>query len=297
MTNLEKAVQRNETFKKLDKDADKKEVQKVLDEIAGSVLAELKPNDIIEHAVAVYNETAEEYRKNSHTQNIIPELLDFMAVLPNGARVLDIGCGPGRDAFFMTVRDQNFRKMFMENIESGMSVLQELYLSLSEKILQVDGIDRSTKMLDLARERGEELKKSGLLTSATCPSFGFEEMHSLYEDYSCPTFNGIWSCTALFTHTPKPLIGPALATVSSVLKTSGIFFTSYTNGAAEGRYEKLLLSSTGKIKYFSHPDPNDIARMAKNHSLGLIRESYSDYKINGKVIKENLFVSQFYRKV
>lgn len=287
MTNLEKAVQSNPIFKKA--------VQKALDEIAESVLAEMKTIDIIDHTTNVYDETVEEYVKNPHTKNIIPELLDFMSMVPNRGKVLDIGCGPGRDAFFMTVRNPDFRAMFMEKIKGGVSVLQEFHLS--EKTFHVYGIDRSTKMIDFARKRTDELKKSGLLTSTTCPLFDFDDMHDPYEDYFCPTFDGIWSCTALFTHTPKSLIEPSIKLVSSGLRTGGIFFASYTNGVAEGVPEKLLLSSTGKIKYFSHPNPREIEDIAKKYSLELIKESFSDYEINGKIIKKDLFVSQFYRKV
>lgn len=290
MTNLEKAVQSNPIFKKA--------VQKALDEIAESVLAEMKTIDIIDHTTKIYNDTVEEYVKNPHTKNIIPELLDFMSMVPNRGKVLDIGCGPGRDAFFMTVQDPNFREMFMEKIKGGVSVLQELHLS--EKTFQVHGIDSSVKMLRHALEKKKKFLECGLLTSENlpCSCFSVQEMHGRDDGYSSQCdFDGIWSCAALFTHTPKSLIGPAIKSVSSCLRTGGVFFTSYTNGVTEGVPEKLLLSSTGKIKYFSHSDPREIEDTAKKYSLELIKESFSDYEINGKVIKKDLFVSQFYRKV
>lgn len=85
--------------------------------------------------------------------------------------------------------------------------------------------------------------------------------------------------------------------VAKALKPGGLFFASYTSGLADGgRYDKLLLSSTGRIKYFSQPDPSQIAAAAGLNGLLLVSESLSDLEAKGRVIKKDLFVSQLYRK-
>ena len=51
------------------------------------------------------------------------------------------------------------------------------------------------------------------------------------------------------------------------------------------------------IKYFSQPDPDEIVELAKTCGLSLESEVFSHFEIDGKVVKENLFVAQFFRKV
>ena len=111
-----------------------------------------------------------------------------------------------------------------------------------------------------------------------------------------PLFSGIWSCAALFTHTPLELLDVALHSVSSSISQDGIFFVSYTNGQATGIYDKLLLSSTGIIKYFSQPNPKQITDIAERYNLYLEKEKFNDFEVNGVIKKKNLFVSQFFRK-
>ncbi|MEK7480627.1 MAG: hypothetical protein AAB604_00810 [Patescibacteria group bacterium] len=82
-----------------------------------------------------------------------------------------------------------------------------------------------------------------------------------------------------------------------MLKPGGVFFTSYTNGCAQGESRhKFLFSSTGHIKYFSQFDPEGIAHLANIAGLSLISESFTDMKRPNAPLKKRLFVSQFYKK-
>lgn len=51
--------------------------------------------------IAVYNAQAQEYARMTESEARDKQLLAFIAALPNGARVLDLGCGPGITAAVM----------------------------------------------------------------------------------------------------------------------------------------------------------------------------------------------------
>ncbi len=78
--------------------------------------------------IQTFDETAEDYQKN--TDNLAPtKLLDkFVNCLPKQAKVLDVGCGPGRDADY-----------------------------LQKQGLEIFGVDASQKMIELARQRNKEV--------------------------------------------------------------------------------------------------------------------------------------------
>ncbi len=296
MTKLEQAIRLYAYGSLLDDSAPQSEKQKVLDEITPAVLGRVEPRDLVIHAREVYDATADEYAKNPHTKDIIDELVQFMFMLPDGARVLDIGCGVGRDSLFMSVKDEAFRKEHMGRMKGGISTREKF--CIPQKTFAVTGIDNSLKMLALAKERSSQLIQKSLITYKTSPTFDYEDMHTIDIDpqYSLGDFDGIWSCTALFTHTPVQMFQLAMGSVSGALKSGGVFFASYTNGVADGQHDKLLLSSTGRVKYFSQPSPEEITDLAEQHGLILKAQMFSDFEIRGKVIKENLFVSQFFKK-
>lgn len=296
MTKLENAVLAHPKYQALGEDADKKEKQIILDEITEEVLTGLSANEICAHVQEVYDATVDEYIKNPHTKHIIDELIEFMDMLPEGARVYDVGCGTGRDAFFMYVTNQEFRKGLMNRERHGLKT-SDIY-SVPTKNLRVVGIDVSQKMIDHAQKWKRDLVNQGFIPKDSWnPFFAKQDMHNFMDEpLSVAYVEGVWSCTALFTHTPRSLLFPAMESVAKALDLQGVFFTSYTSGRAEGRYNKLLLSSTGRIKYFSQPDPDEITEVAKMCGLKLEKQSFSDFEINGKVIKKDLFVSQFFRK-
>lgn len=58
--------------------------------------------------IKTYNETVEQYYERTRNLKTSMEILDrFSGLLPAGARILDAGCGPGRDAKLFT--DKGFR--------------------------------------------------------------------------------------------------------------------------------------------------------------------------------------------
>ena len=108
-------------------------------------------------------------------------------------------------------------------------------------------------------------------------------------------FDGVWSSAALFMHTPKACVESALTAVHRAVRQGGIFGVSYVNNALGLSYDDLRYSRTGAIKYFSRPDPELIAMMAHFVGLELVETQYSDLEMAGAV-KENFFITQFFRK-
>lgn len=292
MTNLEIAVFGNEKYSSLSADASKQERQSMLDIITDEVIQRLTPEEISRHVQEVYNATIDEYAANSHNLHIVDELVEMMSLLPPNARVLDMGCGTGRDVLFMSVPDEKFREELMGRTRMGKTTREKF--SVPVATFRVIGIDSSSEMLSVAMKWRSSLTEDGLLKHDEYPRFLERDITGNID--SIGTFDGIWSCAALFTHTPKSCLVTTLNSISEIMKEGGLFLTTYTNGLAGGKYDKLLLSSTGRIKYFSHPNPNEISGIAKQCGLVLESEQFSDFEVGDKVLKKDLFVSQLFRK-
>jgi len=121
-------------------------------------------------------------------------------------------------------------------------------------------------------------------------------MHHEIDAFPDHSFKGAWSCAAFLTHTPHEWVEPTLAQIARILAPGGIFAVSYAQRQPGQGYDYLKLSSTGRIKYFSHPKTAEIVELARRHGLALERETVNDYvEASGTVVKD-LFVSQFFRK-
>lgn len=267
------------------------ERQEILDDLTPIILRHVSPQDLLDHNQKVYDVTAKQYKENPHNPDVIDEIITFMSMLPSGARVLDVGCGFGRDTCFMATNNQQNRLSVMKRSDKNGRKTCDKFPAPDKKFEMI-GIDTSPIFLQHAQEHA---KVWGLSLV-----FIYGDMHNIEINGlgGCTEyFDGVWSCTALFTHTPWVLLEPAIVSATRVLKPGGIFFASYTNGLADGgRYDRLLVSSTGHVKYFSQPDPSDIARIAKKYGLRLLEQIFSDFIGRDGVVKENLFVSQFFKK-
>lgn len=267
------------------------EKQEVLDRATPQVINSLQPPDLVAHSQESYDAGAEDYARNPQKRDVIDELIMFMNMLPDGARVLDIGCGYGRDALFMAVANIVYRYDLMGREKDGMKTRDKFMVPA--RTFRVIGLDQSTRMLARAWQARDFLVQRDLLTIEKSPDFNLGDMHHFA--HLDGHFDAIWACTSLFTHTPLPFLGLAMESVARALRTGGLFFTSYTAGAVGKRYDKLLVKPGG-VEYFSQPPPRLIEHFAQKCGMALKAQIFSDFEIGGKVIKENLFVSQFFRK-
>lgn len=144
-------------------------------------------------AVSTYNRIADKY-----TQRYFNDLTDapcidkFLALLPKGAKVLDIGCGPG-----------TFTKY------------------LVEKGFDAEGIDLSSEMLRIAKEKVPKAK------------FTLMDMRELA--YSNEDFDGLLAAYSLI-HIPSEEIPATLKGFYRILKSGGVLLII----APKGEPDKIV---------------------------------------------------------
>lgn len=269
--------------------------QAILDTITPDVMKELTPNDLEDHTIAVYDLTADTYANNPLHTHVTNDLIEFISLdaLCNGSYVIDLGAGTGRDAFFMASRNLKLRLDMMGRVKNGIATRDQY--KVPRKQFNVLAVEGAPALFFIAQQRQEQLSKTYPELKDN-PRLVCDNMHKI--DIEKGSADGIWSCAALFTHTPKELLAPVLSRISNGLKRGGVFGASFTQAQKGEKYDKLLLSSTGEIKYFSQPKAAMIAKEAKSYGLLLVQETYDDMcNAEGKVIKKDLFATLFFKKV
>jgi len=287
LTKLEKAVIRVLNIKS--EDDFKKITQDQLDKHANKIMNLLSAKDLIQHTRYVYNKTVSHFNNDPHiTEGVIDTLILFVDQLNEGDFVCDIGCGNGRDLLFMATKDIELRKKMMQRI-SYRERLSDRFL-IPTQALEVVGLDVSEKMIEIARKNTNNYIK----TFRYYPMFIRGDMHA----WRCcdELFNGIWSCTSLLVHTPKSLIEPSIKKMAKSLTIKGKLGLCYIQEQISGQYNKLFLSSTGNIKYFSQPRPGLIKKIAEKYGLKEIFFGITDYEIENKLIQKNFFANHIFEK-
>jgi ubiquinone/menaquinone biosynthesis C-methylase UbiE len=80
--------------------------------------------NVVARTIQAYEETAEDYQKTHFDINEIKNIIDFFIRHSKGQKILDIGCGPGRDAKYFSKQGldvtgidltSNFIKMASKN--------------------------------------------------------------------------------------------------------------------------------------------------------------------------------------
>jgi len=137
-------------------------------------------DDVVTKTIKTYEEFAEEYRKR-HFDDLekIENFADFFVRNLKGKRVLDAGCGPGRDARYFTDKGlevigidlaSNFIKVASQNVPNARFVQMDIRaLNFPENFF--DGIWASASFLHIPKEDAKRtlwgfrkvLKPSGLL--------------------------------------------------------------------------------------------------------------------------------------
>lgn len=125
-------------------------------------------DDHIQKTIAVYNAMAQEYAKKLADYAPRPEQEKFVSLLSKNAKVLDAGCGPGRDCEYFTKHGLNvvgvdlsekLLKIARHRIPNVMFEKQDLrHLQFSTN--SFEGIWACASLLHLRREEIPEVLKS-----------------------------------------------------------------------------------------------------------------------------------------
>ena len=85
-------------------------------------------NNVVAKTIKTYEELAEDYYKTHFDINEIKNIADFFIQNLKGQKILDIGCGPGRDAKYFSEHDlevtgidltSNFVRMASQNVQNA----------------------------------------------------------------------------------------------------------------------------------------------------------------------------------
>ena len=134
----------------------------------------------IEMTIKNYEKLAKEYYKNHNDISNIKEFIEFFAKNIKGNKILDIGCGPGRDAnyfhkmgFNVTGIDltSNFIKMASENFSEITFKIKDMRTLTDFPENYYDGLWVNASFLHIPKEEGKKtlsgfnriLKNNGII--------------------------------------------------------------------------------------------------------------------------------------
>lgn len=262
---------------------DKKITQTFLNEHTQEIISDLSENEIVEFTGNVYDCTAQQYDRDSHTRGIPESLPTFVTSIPEEGIILDLGCGHGRDSVYI--------------IENGRKVVP---------------YDASQKFIDITKEKlgqnnpqvptsfvGDFTRpKTKKLISLTKDSP--EKFLKILRDEPVETFDGIWACTSLLIHTPLSRLDSAINYWGQTLKQGGLFAVSYFNPHRTGfkKGYSLRASTTGEIKIFVSPSSKQVHTAFNNAGLTLLENTVNDYTDAPKKIQKKMFfINETYKKI
>ena len=145
-----------------------------------------------------YEKIADEYTKEYIDDlSDVPYIDGFLSLLPAKAKVLDVGSGPGQFSHY-----------------------------IKEKGFSVQGIDMSTKMLEIAKER--------------FPDISFKEMDMRALQFGDGSFDGLLAAYSII-HIPTEEIPEVLKEFSRVLKPDGHLMIIAQEGIADQIVDEPLM--------------------------------------------------------
>ena len=208
--------------------------------------------DYLDETIDLYNSLAEDYAKQASDRGPFMQRKKFVSMLQSGAKVLDVGCGSGRDCAFF-----------------------------SEKGFKVTGIDRSEKLLELARISAPKAK----FYSADMRHLSFEKN----------MFDGIWSCASV-VHIKHKEMQQVFNSFYTILKSGGVLYIHVKKGEGEGYLEEP--SMPGKQRFYSFFTTSLLKKyceIAGFSDIEVIDVGFTEAYANGKRSKE--WVDCFAKKV
>jgi ubiquinone/menaquinone biosynthesis C-methylase UbiE len=157
--------------------------------------------------IAWYNNNAKQYAQAVSEHGSIKDINQFAKLLPKKATILDAGCAAGRD----TNR-------------------------LSQKGLQVTGLDLSSGLITLARK--------------TFPTITFIEGNMLSLPFPDNTFDGVWACASLLHLETVADVTKALREFHRVMKQNGIVYVSVKTQIGDAKTEVVNDSLSQHDRFF-----------------------------------------------
>jgi ubiquinone/menaquinone biosynthesis C-methylase UbiE len=136
-------------------------------------------NNVVAKTIKTYEELTEDYYKTHFDINEIKNIADFFIQNLKGQKILDIGCGPGRDAKYFSEHDlevtgidltSNFVKMASQNVPNAKFIQMDMRnVDFPENTF--DGIWACASFLHVPKEDAENtllgfrkiLKPAGLI--------------------------------------------------------------------------------------------------------------------------------------
>lgn len=271
----------------------KEKHQKILDELTPAIMANATPEQICDLTANIYNDTAKTYHQTPHNIGIIDELIEFMYMIDPKGEVLDIGCGSGRDALFLTTPNSQYRHSQMLRETNGVATIDRY--TTPTLVLKTHAVDTSAGMIDFLKQERDRTTELGRNEKNLTLEWADLSKMSEAKRYK-KRFAGIWSCTSLLTHTPQCRVIETVQSAATMLAPGGTLFLSYTAREPHQPYDKFIVSSTERYKHFSHQVPSEIAAIATHFGLTLKKQTMSNFEVKGKIIAKNLFANQFFIK-
>lgn len=271
--------------------------QASIDSITEKILAKLTPQDIVEHNIAAYSNSVEEYGQKESNRLATPDLPHFIDIMPNNGLVLDLAAGHLRDSQYMidpSCRDELNKKGMVSPppdkrlrvipLEGSVEFIKRNLYKLQPNLASVPLIVRGDFMKP---GEGEAFYSND------------KELESVFTQGKLkPVLDGIWSCAGYMVHMVPGKLDETTARWLETLKTGGVFAVSYIKRKEGNGPIKLLasMSAPGEIKVFSHYTPTEVDKAFSSAGMKLIGTSSGDYGGHGYIMSD-FFGDSMYRKV
>jgi hypothetical protein len=271
--------------------------QKSIDSITEKILAKLTPQDIVEHNIAAYSNSVEEYGQKESNRLATPDLPHFIDLMPNNGLVLDIAAGHLRDSQYMIDprrRDGlNKKGMVSPPADKTLRVIP-LEGSVEFLMMNIYKLQPNLDKIPLI-VRGDFMKPGVGETFYSSD----KELESVFtQEKLKPVLDGIWSCAGYMVHMVPGKLKETTARWLETLKHGGVFAVSYIKRKEGNGPIKLLasMSAPGEIKVFSHFTPKEVDEAFISAGMKLIGTSSGDYGGHGYIMSD-FFGDSMYRKV
>lgn len=270
--------------------------QGAVDAVAPLVLSRLSAKDIVDHNIAAYSASVQEYDSKKVNSEVIQELPMFMDFMPKNGLVLDLAAGHLKDTLYMV--DPNSRTRL--NREGVIS-------PKDNKVLRVIPLEGSLEFLDQCEHKiADHMAQVPLIVHGDFMTPGFGNVYTATDSKLIdiftqgkvqPVLDGIWSCAGQLVHMVPGKLRENLEQWAKFLKDDGIYAVSYIK-RKEGQGEMKLLASRsapGEIKVFSHYSDKEVEDSFNSFGFKLIKHTSGDYDGHGFKLND-FFGSGFYKK-